>query len=265
MTLQSACQICGNPLIEARWRLVGVCNHSKCLHAWTRRLQALRQAEMEVEREQRQGLAAAYRDQEAARLGITGPETILPVAVLANLRRIINLPERRRRAFRDRLMESLSQAAASRASSANRVSGDELQSSPVVPPLVFDPFLVRGCATCRGRCCNNGHEYAYQDAPTLEAYMRRHPDQRPRHVLEDYLSRIPNKSYENSCVYQEEAGCVLPHEMRATICNEFYCTELRYFQQQSAGGTFREVMFVALEGTRVIRAEPLKAEGGVPP
>jgi hypothetical protein len=220
---------------------------------------------MEVQREQCQRLAAAYLDQEAARLGIAGPEKILPVVVPANLRRIVNLSERRRRAFRDRLMESLSQAAALRASSASRTCGDEPEPSPMVPSLAFDPFLVRGCATCCGRCCNYGHEHAYQDAPNLEAYMRRHPDHRPRHVLEDYLSRIPNRSYANSCVYHEEAGCVLPHEMRARICNEFYCTELRYFQRQSAGGTFRKVMYVALEGTRVIRAEPLKAEGEGPP
>ena len=95
--------------------------------------------------------------------------------------------------------------------------------------------------------------------------MRRHPDQRPRHVLEGYLSRIPNKSYENSCVYHEEAGCVLPHEMRARICNDFYCTELRYFQLQSAKGIFQEVIYVAIEGTRVVRAEPLKSEMTGPP
>ena len=265
MPLQSTCQICGNPLLEPRWRLVGVCNKPKCLHAWTRKLQARRQAEMEVQREQRQRLAVAHLDQEAAHLGIDRPMKILPVVVPANLRRIINLPERRRRAFRDRLMESLGQAATLRASSSSRTSGDEPQTLPVVPPLVFDPLLVRGCATCRGRCCNNGQEHAYQDAPNLEGYMCRHPDQRPRHVLEGYLSHIPNKSYENSCVYHEEGGCVLPHEMRARICNDFYCTELRYFQQQFARGTFQEVIYVAIEETRVVRAEPLKAARGGPP
>ena len=265
MPLQSTCQICGNPLLEARWRLVGICNNAKCLHAWSRGLQASRQAELQVQREQRQSLATAYRDQEAARLGIAWQEKILPVAVPANLRRIVNLPERRKRAFRDRLMASLSQAAASRASIANRSSGDQPQPSPVVPPLVFDPLLVRGCAACRGRCCNNGQDHAYQDVPNLEGYMQRHPDQRPRHILENYLSRMANRSYENSCVYHAEAGCVLPHEMRARICNDFYCRELRYSQQQFAKGTFLEVIYVAVEETRVVRAEPLKAAMKRPP
>jgi hypothetical protein len=257
MTLQSTCQICGNPLIEPRWRLVGVCSSSKCLHAWTRRLQASRQAELLKQRQQRQRLADTYLSLEVGRLGITGPGKILAVVVPANLRRIVNLPERRKRPFRDHLMQSLSQAAALRASSANRASCDEQRVSPAASSLMLDPLLGRGCATCRGRCCNLGRDHAYQDAATLEGYMHRHPCERPRHILEDYLSRMPNRTYEESCVYHTETGCVLPREMRAPICNEFYCAELRDFQRQFPEGFSGQIIYMAIEGTRLVRAEPL--------
>ena len=257
MTLQSACQICGNPLIEPRWRLVGVCSSSKCLHAWTRRLQASRQADLLKQRQERQRLADTYLSLEVGRLGITGPGKILAVVVPANLRRIVNLPERRKRPFRDHLMQSLSQAAALRASTANRASCDEQRVSAVGSSLVVDPLLGRGCATCRGRCCNLGRDHAYQDAATLEGYMHRHPGERPRHILEDYLSRMPNRTYEESCVYHTEAGCVLPREMRARICNEFYCAELCDFQREFPRGFLGRIIYVAIDGARVMRAEPL--------
>jgi hypothetical protein len=256
MTLQLTCRICGNPLLEPRWRLVGVCGSANCLHAWTRGLQARRQAELLKQKQQRQKLADTYLNLQAGRLGITGPDKILAVVVPANPRRIVNLPERRRRAFRHRFMQSLSQAAALRASTAHCVPGAEQPVLPSTSSLVSDPLLGRGCATCRGRCCILGRDHAYQDAASLESYMDRRPEQRPRHILEDYLSRIPNRTYEESCVYQAEAGCVLPREMRSQICNEFYCVELRDLQRQFPGGPPGRIMYLAIEGTRLVRAEP---------
>jgi hypothetical protein len=264
MSLLSNCKICGQPLFEVRWRLVGVCGEASCLHAWTRHLQASRQAVMLKQKQQRQRLAETYLRLEVGRFGITAWGKLLAVVVPANLRRIVNLPERRRRPFRDCLIQSLNQAAALRASSANRRSRDEQRIPPESSSLVLDPLLGRGCATCRGRCCNLGRDHAYQDAANLESYMHRHPDQRPRHILEDYLSRMPNRAYKESCVYHVEAGCVLPREMRAGICNEFYCTELRDFQRQFPRGPSQAVIYIAIEGTRLVRAEPVVAGAAGP-
>ena len=212
-----------------------------------------------MQEQQREQIARAYRDQEAARLGIDWPEKVIPVVVPANLRCMVNLPERRKRAFRDRLMQLLGQAAALRASSVNRTSGDGAQTPSATWPLMPETLLARGCSICRGRCCNAGQDHAYVDVATLESYMQRRPNLRPRHVLADYLSRLPNKAYEESCVYHTEKGCNLPHEMRSLTCRDFYCTELWRFQRQFAREALRQVIYLAAEGLRMIRAESLEA------
>lgn len=255
MVVPSLCHICGNELIEPTRRLVGICGSTACVHAWARQMQVFRRAEKLKQNQRRHNVAVVYMDQELARHGIAGHEKILPLVVPANLRRIVNLPERRKRAFRDHLTKSLSQAAALRACSSGRASGDNPTAKSSIE---VDPLMVRGCATCRGRCCNNAREHAYQDVANLVAYMHRHPDRRPRHVLKDYLDRLPNKAYEDSCFYHTETGCVLPREMRAAICNQFYCEELRDVQRQFPRGPAGDVMYVAFEKTRVVRAEPLE-------
>jgi hypothetical protein len=252
---QPTCQICGSDLHDARSRLMGVCLSAKCQLGWARRLQACRQAESRRQAEQRQRLAEAYRDQEAAWLGIDRPDTVLPVVVPANLRRVVILPERRRRAFRDFVMRLLSQAAAKRATRAERSSDDVVQDSPAAMSPALEAILRRGCATCGGRCCNSGGDCAYQEVATVVAYMRRRPELRPRHVLAAYLSHLPNKAYEDSCVYHAETGCALPREMRSPACADFYCAKLRGFQQRFAAGTVGEVVFFAFEGTQLMRAE----------
>lgn len=255
MLSNPACRICGTELREPRWRLVGVCGAAKCQLAWASRLQARRNAEMQLKKQARTQLAEAHRDREALRLGIGQVQTIQPVVVPANDRKIVNLPERRKRAFRNRLMELISQAAAARATFANPSPGETaLDSSPSPPAL--ESLLGRGCATCRGRCCNGGGDHAYLTVDTILGYMRQHPKQRPRDVLESYLSLLPNKAYEDSCVYQTKDGCALPRAMRAKISGDFFCEELRQFQRQYYAEGEREVLFYAFEESQVVRSEP---------
>jgi hypothetical protein len=179
--------------------------------------------------------------------------------VPANLRKVVNLSERRKRAFRDYLMGLISQAAVQRAKSAGCPPGDTAaDSSPLSPELAAQ--LGRGCATCRGRCCNGGGDHAYLTVDTILGYMRDHPKQRPREALEAYLARLPNRAYEDSCVYQTEHGCALPREMRARISGDFYCEELREFQKQYFAEGERPVVFFAFEGREVVRAERLPAD-----
>jgi hypothetical protein len=256
MAPNAICQICGTYLHEPGWRLTGVCGDAKCQLAWASRLQAHRKAELQLQRQERTRLAAVHRDREAARLGIGNAESLEPEVVPANLRKIVNVPERRKRAFRNYLMDLVSQAAAVRAGSADFPPGETaLDCSPLLPALASQ--LARGCATCRGRCCNGGGDHAYLTIDTILGYMRSHPKQRPREVLDAYLSLLPNRAYQDSCVYQTENGCALPREMRAKISGDFYCEELRQFQLQFYAVGERKVMFYAFEDRQVIRAEPL--------
>jgi hypothetical protein len=274
MLPQVMCQICGSELRDARWRLVGVCGRAKCQLARARLLQTSRFAEKLAEEQVLRQIAEAYRDQEAARLGIDQPEMILPVVVPANLRRIVTLPERRKRAFREFLMQLVSQAAALRASKDYTEEGDSpifpgeksgsspgnpVQDSSAAQPSTLEELLLRGCATCRGRCCNGGGDHAYLDVNALVHYMRRHPKQRPRHVLEAYLSRLPYKAYQNSCIYHRENGCALPREMRSNISRDFFCGALRSFQRNYGQKAGAEMVFFAFEGTQVVRTESFAA------
>jgi hypothetical protein len=255
MFSDAACQICGTALREPREKLEGVCGKAKCQLAWASRLQARRNAEIQRRRQERMRTAEAHRDREVLRRGIEHPQAIQPVVVPANMRKIVNLPERRKRAFRSNLMALIAQAAAARAKSADPPPGETAaDSSPSSPAL--ESLLGRGCATCRGRCCNGGGDHAYLSVDTILGYMRNHPKQRPRDVLEAYLSLLPNKAYEGSCVYQTHNGCALPREMRAKISGDYYCEELRYFQRQYYAEGEREVMFYAIEANRVVRSEP---------
>jgi hypothetical protein len=258
MATNSVCQICGATLDEQAERLTRVCGAPRCQLAWASRLQARRNAELQLQRQERHGLAAAYRNREASRLGIIGAEELFPVAVPANLRKTVNLPERRKGAFRDYLMGLVSQAAALRAKSVDRPLGET--AADCAPfPTTLAAQLGRGCAVCRGRCCNGGGDHAYLTVETILGYMRDHPKQRPREVLDAYLTRLPNRAYKDSCIYQTEHGCALPREMRGRISGDFYCEELREYQKQYYTQGAQPVVFFAFEGREIVRAEPLPA------
>jgi hypothetical protein len=256
MFSNASCQICGVELSSPLQRLEGVCGDAKCRLAWAGRLQARRNAEIQRQRIERNQIAAAHRDREALRLGVFDARSVQPVAVPANLRNIVNLAERRKWAFRDFLTELISQAAAIRAKSGDPPHGETAADcAPSLPALAT--LLGRGCATCRGRCCNGGGTHAYLAVDTILGYMRKHPKQRPRDVLEAYLSLLPHKTYEDSCVYHAENGCVLPREMRAKISGDYFCEELHQFRKQFYAQGERKVVFYAFEGRQIERAEPL--------
>lgn len=259
MLPQSRCQFCGVELTEARWRLTGVCGSGKCQLEWAGRLQAVQRAEMEREAQRRRERAAAYCQEESARVGLEHFDTVLPVAVPANLRPIVALPEQRKRAFRDYLADLAGQAAAERASVEGPSTMSLLPDPPEQSSSTLDELLQRGCATCRGRCCNGGGEHAYLDVPTIARYMERHPNAGPREVLETYLSYLPHSAYEDSCVYHTETGCALPRELRSEVSAKFFCEDLWGFQRRFAQGPVGEVMFVAIEDLAVVRGEPLPA------
>jgi hypothetical protein len=259
MISDAACQICGVKLSDPRDRLMQVCRGAKCQIAWSSRLQAQRKAELQMERARRTRLAEEHRDRNALRRGLGDVQDILPVVVPANLRKIVKLPERRKRAFRKYLRGIIAEAAAVRAKSADAPRGETALDSSTLPPKLSS-LLGRGCATCRGRCCNGGGDHAYLSVETILGYMHHHPKHRPREVLDAYLSHLPNKAYEDSCVYQTKKGCALPRKMRSKISGDFFCEELRQFERQFYAEGERQVMFYAFEDRQIVRSEPFPDE-----
>lgn len=84
--------------------------------------------------------------------------------------------------------------------------------------------VINACSTCRGVCCFRGKGHAFLTKDLFAWRMLNEVDVSPEAQIEDYMSRIPEYAYENSCVYHGPEGCVLPREIRGSICNSFLCT-----------------------------------------
>jgi hypothetical protein len=196
----------------------------------------------------------------------------LPLAVITAWEppRIANLPERRRRAFRDYLTDLLSQATAG---SGGPPPAGEGADAPRGAAPELQAVLGQVCAFCRGRCCQNGGDQAYLTADTLLRYLAANPGRRPRDVLADYLGRVGAKTYRGSCVYHGPRGCGLPPEMRSDTCNRFYCRGLERFRAAVGGaaparaavvahvdGVVRAVAVVGGGATRVVRLPMARPE-----
>jgi hypothetical protein len=205
-----------------------------------------------VERRRRlEQTAHALRARALAALGET-PSERFPLAFLpANDRRTGNLPARRRRRLRDHLSRLVSAAAEQAAS--HRHAPPPARSEPAEGADLL-AVLAAGCATCRGHCCPLGGDQAFLDVATLRRYLAEHPGARPRDVLEAYLAHVPERTYRGSCVYHTTQGCALPRDMRADLCNQWYCGGLRDLRGQMQQTGARSAFAVSSEFGRVLRA-----------
>jgi hypothetical protein len=256
MFSKAACQICGVELHDPRDRLMLVCRAARCQLEWSSRLQARQKAELQRRKLLRTRIAEVHRNGEAERLGLDGVELPHAVVVPANVRKLVNLPERRKRAFRDHLLRLICEASVLWAKKDASTKGETAADSTPLSSA-WSSMLGRGCATCRGRCCTGGGNHAYLSVETILGYFQRNPKARPREVLEAYLVHLPNRAYEDSCVYHTEGGCALPREMRSRISGDFFCEELRSFERDQTVDEDRPVIFYAFEEQEIVRSEHL--------
>ena len=213
------CAMCGKTLSVHERASGETCGSAKCkndhlraeVQVEYRRQQALRERALAVEKM----LAQTHA------MDLTGKRVL---GILPSMdRRLKKLPKRRLGVFVDRLMRIISQAAAVRYGTSEHEVAVSGYDTPLQATEQQLAVLGNGCAVCRGHCCIQGGVHAFLHVETILAYMDRNPNQRPRHVLQAYLSRIRNRSYEDSCVYHSENGCELPREMRSKICNVYLC------------------------------------------
>jgi hypothetical protein len=257
---QPACAVCGRPL-SLHELAAKVCVAPNCQLAFfgeqARERQRLR---LEALNEQ----ALKLRDWGAQ--GVTAPASF-PLTVIPSFDvPVTNLPQRRRDALRDHVTRLLSQATVGRRAppAAGEGTGAAPQTSAAPAPAV-QAVLGRACAQCKGFCCRDGGDYAYLTVDTLRRYLAAHPEQRPREVLAAYLACLGNKTSLGSCVYHGPQGCTLPREMRSDTCNDFFCPELRGFQNGLPGtgpvqgffvsandGGIRAAAFIDEEETRTV-------------
>jgi hypothetical protein len=245
------CKKCERPL-SMREQHLGICAAPEC-----RRAAAIDQAHQEYEQGEQWRLAVheqgvQLRDQAADDFGIRNARSFRLTVIPASLSSITRLPAQRRREFRNHLKQLIDRAFA-------KPIVPTLAREPAPPPAARETRLQaasgQACACCRGSCCQGGgFTHAYLEVATLQRYRAAHPDQGPREVLAAYMNHIGDETAEGSCVYHRTDGCSLSKDMRADICNDFYCGGLQDFRQNAPTTGPVRGFFVAATGDTIHRA-----------
>ncbi|MDG2306783.1 MAG: hypothetical protein P8R42_19460 [Candidatus Binatia bacterium] len=185
------------------------------------------------------------------------PDRVAVAVVPSNDRRTARLPADRRSRFvghLKQLIEEVEQEVAELdpADGRERARGDTQHSSPM---------LGDACATCRGHCCLTAGEHAYLDSPDIRRFWSTRPTATGASIAKAYLGALPERSFSGSCVFHATAGCALPREMRAEICNTFLCDGAQALKAELADGGADRAFLVATGGGELRRATLVDAEG----
>jgi hypothetical protein len=108
--------------------------------------------------------------------------------------------------------------------------------------------LGQACGQCRGACCAQGGTRAFIAQDTIETYLDSHDGASAEDVIAAYMSYVPARTFQNACVYQAVHGCALPRDMRASICNTFYCGGLREYMDTLVKDAPPRAFFEAEDG-----------------
>lgn len=246
---QKLCKVCGRPLglAELPTRLCAALDCQRVgLAEFSRHITERNQARTKALIEQEIAQATALRERVMSEFGFAKPEAFPLVVIPAFTAKLVNLPQRRRRNFRDHLTSLIAQSAAPAKSPAARDQAHQAQ--PVAAPAPgVRAVLGMACACCKGRCCESGADHAYLDVATIRRYRAAHPEQRPRDVLAAYLDRLGSRTYEGSCIFHQGDGCALSRDMRSDLCNRHYCKALTHFQQRPPAAETAGAFFAAAD------------------
>jgi len=256
---ERTCVVCGEVIDECVPRLQKYCSNRKCKWEYFDRIRKQIRSSRESLKRKRERLkrqARDLRDNTAEAAGIGNPKDFTPAAIPVNTRRVRHLPEKRRRTFRDRLMQLIGQAAAERRSSARSKDNTTIQMNcdAQMQGTELRSILRNACAICRGGCCIHGGDHAYLKVETLLRCMYQHPELQQHQVLEEYLSCLPKKTYEDSCIYHAEFGCALPRHLRAESCDSFACEGLVEIKKHAIDTKSTRFFIAAMEGKNILRS-----------
>jgi predicted nucleic acid-binding Zn ribbon protein len=244
------CLICTRP-VPPLLRAARHCGGARCRQVLLvdRPSAALREARATI-----LATAPAYQEQAAAAHGLTAAEgrsyalSVIP----HNPDRVARLPVRRRREFEAHLRKKL-------AGARQRLAQGAAPSPAEVAPPPEEPLTPRrraelavlgaGCGACRGNCCRGGGDHAYHGEDSMVRYLHRYPDRDDDAVIADYLGYVPSRTMSAGCIYQQAGGCALPRDMRADICNQFFCDGLNEIRFLYGDGRPVRAFFVHYDGT----------------
>ena len=118
-------------------------------------------------------------------------------------------------------------------------------------PAAEASLLGQACAACRGTCCKHGREHAFLGGLRLARYLADHPGRTPEQAVAAYLAHLPGESFEDACVYRGRAGCTLPRDLRAELCNAYECAGLRAYRRALEQGGPQSGCAVVREDHRI--------------
>lgn len=136
------------------------------------------------------------------------------------------------------------------------------------PPAAVGPAgpqEVRLCAQCRGRCCNEGGAtHAFITLPQLRRWQRREAGRTLQDAVDFFMTALPPRHTQHSCLYHGPQGCGLAREDRAEICNSHACNSLQQMRGVLSEQPAAAFAVVTLDEERVLRRAAIAAEGTVP-
>ncbi len=98
------------------------------------------------------------------------------------------------------------------------------------------------CSTCGGRCCNLGGDRAFLSIEQFREIFRSRPDATPESIVAEYMAKIPDESFENSCIFHGIHGCNLAREQRSIICNRYLCGSLELLKEHVDEGASKFIL-----------------------
>ena len=176
----------------------------------------------------------------AAQGGDPSP-TLLPLVLPSGPRRQRVLSQRRRQRHRQHLVAALA-TLDGKSNTPTHTPPEATPDSAATAPAPGPVGAGRLCAACRGGCCTLGGDFAYIGASTLRRVMLQRPGATADDILALYLSCLPDRSMQGSCIHHTAQGCNLPQDLRSDICNQFECQALQ--QLKSAGPAVQAVVVV---------------------
>lgn len=245
------CQYCTRPLTVAQFA-TGVCNDRTC-RATPMAVAHQEAAERSVKE---RALAKRRRQRAAARHGIPREEVasyrlvVLPL----NQDQESPLPADRRAAFEQHLRQNLAQAR-ERIAAGEPVEPAMLTTAPDDRPRAErdaeTALMNAGCITCRGQCCKLGGDHAFNSSSTMMRFVDQFPSLEDEEIVSRYLSFLGERTLTTGCVFQGMRGCTLPRDMRAGICNRFFCGDVRVLKHQFGDGEPVRAFIVNRKGSKL--------------
>ncbi|MCC9602142.1 hypothetical protein LOC67_16405 [Stieleria sp. JC731] len=203
--------------------------------------------------EDRMHAATLLRDQ------VCSPGSSLRVIVTpSNHRNLVSLSNKRKSRFVKRLCSTIENVAKEKeteqgtdGSKDGLVQADEgVDRSGDLVPIAK---LGEVCGNCRGKCCARGGTRAYLCEDTVRRVWSDRPLLEPRELLQLFTERLPQATYQGSCVFHSETGCGLPVQLRSATCNTMVCGGLVELEQRVLLDGDRQFFVAACRGSSVVR------------